>query len=164
MSEIKPQNNIIEPIAPRKNLGGRPSKYKDEYAERILLLMSDGLSFEACCGDLNISKDTGYRWAKEHQEFGLAKELGETKGQLFWEKAAISGLWFDKETRFNTTVFIFVMKNRFGWKDKKELSGSLGIGITGVDNLYKGWTQEQIEREIGNILVRMPKPEGPKRP
>lgn len=164
MTEIKPQNKIEPAVEQTKKRVGRPSKYNDDYALRLLALMEDGLSFEACCGDLGITKDTGYRWAKEYPEFGHAKDLGEVRGQLFWEKAAISGMWSDKESRFNTTAFIFVMKNRFNWKDKKELSGNLELGITGnVENLYKNWSLDQMQRAVGDILTRMPKPEGPKR-
>lgn len=150
----------IEPK--EKNKGGRPTKYRPDMPERLLELMSDGLSFEACCGDLGISKETGYKWTREYMDFNVAKELGEVRGQLFWEKAAISGLWSDKNgSKFNTTAFIFIMKNRFGWRDRREISGSLGIG--GLDETYKGWSTAQIEQEIGVILARMPKPEGPKR-
>lgn len=142
---------------------GRKCKYRDDMPEKLVEYMSKGLSFEACCGKLGIVKDTGNRWVKDFPEFGAAKALGEVQGQLFWEEQAIEGLWSSKDTKFNATVFIFVMKNRFGWRDRKEISGSLGLGI-GLDGLFKNWSDQQIENEIASLTNRlMPKPEGPKR-
>lgn len=136
---------------------GPKTKYTEEMPTRLLELMKEGLSFEACCGELNISKDTGYNYVKQYPEFAAAKALGEVHGQLFWEKAAIGGMYSGKDWKFNTTAFIFIMKNRFGWRDRKEITGN--IGGLGLDNLYKNWTANQIENEIANILTRLPKQE-----
>lgn len=149
----------IEVIEKKKP--GPKIKYRDDFPEILLAQMSDGLSFEACCGFLEISKDSGYKYIKEYPEFAAAKALGEVKGQLFWEKAAIGGMYSDKDNKFNTTAFIFVMKNRFNWRDRKEITGNLGIGL-GLDNIYRGMSANQIENTIGEILARLPKPEGPK--
>jgi hypothetical protein len=49
------------------------------------------------------------------------KEMLETakrKGQLFWERIGLQGI-LEKEKKFNGSVWMFTMKNRFGWKDKQ---------------------------------------------
>ncbi len=141
---------------------GRKSKYYPGMADILLEKMTDGLSFEACCGFLEISKETGYKYIKAYPEFREARELGETRGQLFWEKAAISGMWSDKDSKFNSTVFIFMMKNRFNWRDKKEIMDNRTGGIT---DPYKDHSINQIDAEIATLMGRLgvALPHGPKK-
>lgn len=137
---------------------GRKTKYQPETMPGLLEdYMAEGLSFEACCGELGVSKDTGYEWVKRYPEFAEAKLLGEARGQTFWERKAIKNLELGADQKFNATVFVFTMKNRFGWRDRKEISGSLGVGLT---RQFQGLTNEQIEQRIGEILSRLPKPKG----
>jgi hypothetical protein len=117
----------------------------------MIELMAGGLSFEACCGHLGVSKDTGYEWAKKYPEFAEAKEIGTAKSQMFWEEEAIKGRWGSKDSQFNSTVWIFTMKNRFGWRDKKEVISSGSVG-----DLYKDYTLPQVEAKIGELLGRLP--------
>ncbi len=163
---------------------GRKSKYEPDMPDRLIEFMAEGLSFEACCGELGVSKDTGYEWLKRFPEFAEAKLLGEGRGQLFWERKAITAVSpympperdlsgvdeFERERileadrrayqaamnfKFNATVFVFTMKNRFNWRDKRELSGSVGVGIT---RQFETMSNEQIETRITEILARLPKP------
>lgn len=132
---------------------GRKSKYRPEMCDELVASMERGLSFEASCGAMRISKDTGYNYVKLHPEFALAKELGESLGQHFWENEAIENLWIPKDGgKFNATTFVFTMKNRFGWRDKKEITGSFGVGLGSIDDLYKGYTLPQIEMEITKMI------------
>jgi uncharacterized protein (DUF2249 family) len=60
-------------------------------------------------------------------------EEAERLGRTFWEKTGIDGLW--NETTYNengkpeasrslnAAVWCFNMKNRYGWRDKQELTG-----------------------------------------
>lgn len=138
---------------------GRPSKYQDSFPDFLVDQMSIGLSFEACCGSMGINKDTGYEWIKRYPEFAEAKLRGEALGQLFWEQKAIDNLELDAESKFNSTVWIFTMKNRFGWRDRRELSGSVGVG--GLERMFGDMTNDQIEERIGAILARLPRPTKP---
>ena len=45
-------------------------------------------------------------------------ETAKRKGQLFWEKIGLQGILEEKK-KFNGSVWMFAMKNRFGWKDKQ---------------------------------------------
>lgn len=129
------------------------SKYRPEHCETLRKQMADGFSFEAACGTLGICKQTGYDWLKRFPDFQAACDEGRTLGQLFWERAAINGLWGDKDNKFNSSVWIFTMKNQYGWKDKKEISGGIGLG-----EAYKDLSPAQIEQKISEILSRLPKP------
>lgn len=43
--------------------------------------------------------------------------VSKRKGMLFWEKIGLQGI-LCKEIKFNGSAWMFVMKNRFNWKDK----------------------------------------------
>lgn len=45
-------------------------------------------------------------------------ETAKRKGQLFWEKIGLQGILGEK-SKINGSVWMFAMKNRFGWKDKQ---------------------------------------------
>lgn len=84
--------------------------------------MENGLSYETFAAIVNVSKQTLYDWEKANPEFLDSKKHGVMKSQLFWEKAGMDGLFInDKDTKFNSTVWVFSMKNRFNWRDKQQV-------------------------------------------
>ena len=105
---------------------GRPSLYKEEYCEMLVEHCAKGLSFESFAGVVKVNRDTLYEWEKKHIQFSDAKKRAEAVCRLFWEEAGIKGLWGSKDRMFNATVWIFNMKNRFGWKDVKDVEVSSG--------------------------------------
>jgi hypothetical protein len=130
---------------------GRPSKYDPAFCDQLIAKMAEGYSFEACCGYFKIAKDTGYVWLAEHPEFADAKRLGECQGQLFYEQIAKRGMFHDKDgEKLTVAVWIFIMKNRFGWRDAKEITGS-GGGPLQISNL----SHEEIDRKINELVSRL---------
>jgi len=97
---------------------GRPTLYKPEYCKELLIHMQKGLSFEAFAGKIGVCRQTLYTWAEKHPEFIDAKKIATEMSRLFWEEAVIERL--HDAQGFNTTAWIFNMKNRFGWRDKVE--------------------------------------------
>ena len=112
----------------KKHPGGRPTKYKPEYCQQLIDFMSDGFSLEAFAGKVSVTKDTVYQWRDKYPEFSDSIKVGFAKCRVFWEDMGKKGLFTDKEEKFNATVWIFNMKNRFGWRDQQsvELSGPGG--------------------------------------
>lgn len=101
---------------------GRPSKYEPEFCQRVIDFMAKGYSKEACAGELNIMKSTLYEWEKAHEDFSNALKQGVELSRLFWEDIALKHITHTaKGKQLNSTVWIFNMKNRFGWSDKKEI-------------------------------------------
>lgn len=105
----------------KKNKGGRPTKYKTEYCREVIDFMTFGYSKEAFCGRIGIAKDTLYKWDKKHKEFADAIKKGEAKSLLFWEKMGIEGAT-GNISGFNPSTWIFNMKNRFNWRDKRDIT------------------------------------------
>lgn len=110
---------------------GAPTKYDPKYCAMLIEHMSEGLSFDSFAGVVGVCGDTCYEWAKVHKEFSEAKKLGTKKALLWFEKianAAIMGrprknkkgeVVFDPKG-FNSTVWVFSMKNKFNWRDRQE--------------------------------------------
>lgn len=98
----------------------RPPQYEDRFCEMLVDHMSRGYSIEAFAGEIGFSRSTIYNWLDKYPKFKKAKEQGETKSQLHWEKLGMAGLT-GKLKNFNATIWIFSMKNRFGWRDKQDI-------------------------------------------
>jgi transposase-like protein len=99
---------------------GRPSKYNSKLCEEVTRFMAEGYSKQALAGKLGISRDTLYEWCKTHKEFSDTIKRGEAQSLLYWEQAGIDGM-IGKIKGFRPAVWIFVMKNRFGWRDNVTL-------------------------------------------
>ncbi len=105
-----------------KRLGGRPTKYKEEYCQAVIDVMSEGASKIEFCASIGISNQTFYNWCAERPEFLDAVKIAELHSQAWWEKKGRLAT-FNSEG-FNATAFIFNMKNRFkdDWRDKQEVA------------------------------------------
>lgn len=108
---------------------GRPTKYRPEYCEMIIEHMAKGLSKEAFAGVIGIHKETIYNWAEANSEFSDAIKIGEAKCRVFWEQAGIDGMMGNIEG-FNAASWVFNLKNRFGWRDRQEVTGENGAPFT----------------------------------
>jgi hypothetical protein len=94
---------------------GTRTLYKPEYCQELIDFMSKGYSFEAFAAHVGVSCNCTYQWVKANPEFAEAKERAFEHSRLFWERCGIEGMFMEKG--FNATVWIFNMKNRFGWRD-----------------------------------------------
>lgn len=104
--------------------GGRPTKYKPEYCEFVENLMLEGASITEIAYELRISKPTIYEWIEKYPEFSNAINGGRDFAEGYWMKEGRINI-HNKE--FNSTLFYMNMKNRFGWKDKQEHTGTVAI-------------------------------------
>ena len=98
--------------------GGRPTKYNKALCKLLPDMFSGGESVAEVCASLEITKDTFYRWVKEHSEFSDAYKKGLTLSEAWWAKLGRDGAQ-DKD-RIQPATWIFNMKNRFKWTDREE--------------------------------------------
>ena len=107
-----------------KNKGGRPSKYKDTYPDELCEHMKGGLSFESFGGKVGLAETTLHKWKNPksgffHKKFLQSYKKGLTASMLHWEEMGHDMVLAGQG---NATVWIFNMKNRFGWKDKHDIT------------------------------------------
>jgi transcriptional regulator with XRE-family HTH domain len=109
---------------------GAPTKYDPKYCGQLIAHMAGGLSYESFAAVVGVRRSTLYNWEKENPEFLDAKEKGVDLNLLFYERLGRAALVGQEITigkkkiklkNFNTTLWIFNMKNRHGWRDKQDL-------------------------------------------
>ena len=130
------------------NKVGRPTKFKPQMCETILELMKEGASLDEVRGELDISKDTLYRWKEDYEDFSDSIKRGIRMSQAWWEKQGRISL---RDRDFNYTGWYMNMKNRFKWSDKKEFNneGSITVMVdTGISRSPgqdddNAWLEEQ---------------------
>lgn len=133
---------------------GRPSEYKPEYCEMLKQDMATGMSFEAFAGLIGVHKETLYRWSREHADFSDAKREAFELSRRFWERACVDNLINTSESGYdelgnkvskskslNSSAWIFNMKNRFGWRDRVEISAN--DELSDVEAEHTGMTKAQ---------------------
>jgi hypothetical protein len=130
------------PAAPAPRSPGQPTKYEPRYCEELVRHMEMGYSFESFAGRIGVHRDTLYAWAEAHVEFSDAKKVGTEKSRYFWEGLglrAAAGV-----SKINPAVWIFAMKNRFGWRDRIETETEHKGGIEVV---VKDWRSKKADAE-----------------
>lgn len=106
---------------------GRPKKALDlwkGWANDILDLYVEGAS------DVEIkalvwkkkgsfSNDLWNRWMDEEEEFSQTIKMGRTFAKAWWERKGRSGV---DSQEINATMWYMNMKNRYGWRDKQDIT------------------------------------------
>lgn len=96
---------------------GRPTKYKPEFGERIIELMSQGYSLAAAAADLEVGRSTVYKWIDEHPDFAGLVEIAKVRRLQKLETDLL-------ETKLGPVVTsrIFALKNASpDWREKSEV-------------------------------------------
>ena len=133
------------------NKKGRPSKYDPKYCDKVVSLLSKGYSKEATAGKLGISRDTLYEWCQIHEDFSDSIKTGEAKSRYYWEKIGMDGM-LGKVKGFRPVVWIFIMKNRFGWRDNLNIQEGKAEMIQEMPKENPNITLDRIIREHGKRL------------
>lgn len=94
---------------------GRPSLYTPDMGERVIAIMREGLSITAAAGEIGISRDTIYAWAKENPAFSDALNLGRAARVSTLERQLLT-----MEAGPMVTARIFALKNACPeeWREK----------------------------------------------
>jgi len=110
---------------PKRQLSSLPKDWK----ALIASLYAEGASDAEVRHALHVSDDLFERWLKEEPEFSLAVKAGRQASEAWWTRLGREGA--KAATGINPTVWIFNMKNRFGWRDKREteVSGKDGAPL-----------------------------------
>jgi hypothetical protein len=119
-------------------MAGRPTDYDPAFCERVIELGREGASKAEMSAELGCARSTFALWEEAHTEFSEAVKEAVNLSQAWWEKQGRIATFGGIEG-FNSTSFIFNMKNRFpgDWKDKVE-----------QDQTIKGEMVHEIRRTI----------------
>ncbi len=113
-------------------MAGQPTKYKPEYCDKILVHMNQGLSFESFAATIGVHRETLYEWGRRHTAFSDAIKKGKELSLLYWEKLGLMAV-HGKVKGFQCAVYIFTMKNRFGWRDALDVQGKFKTETSKAD-------------------------------
>lgn len=120
---------------------GRPPKYKKEYCKMLINHMAKGYSYESFAGDLEVSRDTLYKWEEKYPDFLYSKKIAFDKCLKWFEKIAHLSMAGELKNT-NSAMWIFSMKNKFRWTDRTE------VETKSMDNDIAKMTLEEVEAEI----------------
>ena len=133
-------------MAPR----GRPPKitkaWADTQAKALAERFRDGQSVAEVCAEIGIWKESFYKAEKLSVDFANAYKKGKQLSEAWWNDLGRQGA--SGQHAIQPATWMFNMKNRFGWKDKQELSGSLAVGVTEIStDEYKKARGEMLEED-----------------
>lgn len=106
-------------------MAGRPTEYTEELGEKILDLMSQGLSLAAAAGELDVHRQRVYEWEARHPTFADSVKLARSKRQAFLERRLLVA---DAGPVVTSTIFALKNAGQGDWRDKSEheLTGANG--------------------------------------
>lgn len=130
--------------AVKKNKGGRPSTYKEEYNEQVRKLCLLGATDERIGNFFNVSEQTVNTWKSKHPKFLESIRQGKTVAdsnvaEALYNRALGYSHPHDHISNFQGEITVtpttkhyapdtgaaFIwLKNRGGWKDKQEVEHS----------------------------------------
>ena len=114
-----------------KGVGGRPSKYKEEYCDQVIAIAEEGLSLTAFAGKIRVSRSRINAWMEQFPEFGEAVEIHKAVRMAYLETTLLKG-----ESSPKVTACIFALKNASDeWREKVDHahSGAVSVKISGDD-------------------------------
>lgn len=103
-------------------MAGRPTKYAEDYPEKLLEMMEKGYLDCQIYAAFDVSKDTFYEWLKAHPEFKEAHQRGLPKCEAMWA-TKMQTMIDDREDK-GFKPLIAVMNNKFGWGKNESSSGN----------------------------------------
>jgi len=124
--------------ASRKGVGGRPRTtldvLPDNWEEIMLECGKNGGSEVEMRVLLGVGETAFYTLCSDYPEFSRTRKRAKDLCEVWWERR---GRKMAEGDDGNPTVWIFNMKNRFGWRDKQE-----------IDQTVKGEHKHEVKAEI----------------
>ena len=104
---------------------GRPTKYTPQMCEDLIEAGKQGMGKAEMAAHIGIHRDTLNDWGKNNPEFSAALKEAVSQSQAWWERKGREGATGEVDG-FNSTAWIFNMKNRFreDWRDKHEVEAT----------------------------------------
>lgn len=104
----------------------------NDWAKQLVHLYSEGCSDAEVAAEMKITIKEYYKQISDNKTFAKLVEFGRTLSQAFWEGQARKNI---SNKQFNTPLWTFYMKNKFGWADKTEAVNQNENVNTDLDSL-----------------------------
>ena len=115
-----------------------------EWAKRVIALYEAGASDAEVAASERITIKNYYQQIGDNAAFAQLVEFGRTLSQAFWEKQARLNI---TNKQFNTPLWAFYMKNKFGWADKTE-----SVNVNENNNMDMDTLRTQLSKEVGRFI------------
>lgn len=132
------------------------SKYDPSMCEKIVEVAKNGGHVAKMLVELDISRDTFYRWVKEYPEFGQAYEKSKRESQAVYEDIGLQGM-LGQIKGFNYNSWVTVMNNKFPEDYKRSATGNnteVNIGSI-TQNTIKSLTNEELDKKLEYLQERI---------
>lgn len=116
------------------------------WSREVIALYEEGASDAEVSAHLRVPLKTFYKRMQESAAFASLVDFGRTLSKAYWEGLARRNV---NNKNFNSSLFAFYMKNRHGWADKIETSGSTENVNYNVDEL-----REQANKLIEKFIKK----------
>ncbi len=87
------------------------------WAKEVIALYREGAGDAEVAAELKVTIKEYYKQLSENSAFSQLVDFGRTLSQAWWEKQARLHV---KNKQFNSPLYSFYMKNKYGWADKTE--------------------------------------------
>ena len=122
---------------------GRPSKYEKKYCNMLVDHCARGGHMNDFCTQIGVSQSTVYLWASarnddgtyKYPDFVEAKKTAEAFAHRYWSEVGRRGI-IGNIKGFNAAAWIFLMKNKFQWTDRHDVTTEIG-NIGTDDNILR---------------------------
>lgn len=133
----------------------RKGKYDPSMCQIILNVAEQGGHVPAMMKAIGIlSKDTFYRWLREHPEFNEAYEASKVASQAFYEEILLAGA-IGKIKNFNFNALAMTMNNKFGEEYKRNATGSTTEINVGSINSIEHLDSKELDKKILKLQEKL---------
>lgn len=132
----------MDTLAENKNKVVDISSARTPDWQQIKAIYEEGGGDPEVARALNITMKKFYELVEDVEAFAEFVELGRTMSMAWWYEKGRTGLFADK---FNSALYNFNMKNRFGWADKTDISSS-DKGVPASDDQLKSQFIQAVKR------------------
>ena len=133
----------------------RKGKYDPSMCQTILNVAEQGGHVPAMMKAIGIlSKDTFYRWLREHPEFNEAYEASKVASQAFYEEVLLAGA-LGKIKNFNFNALAMTLNNKFCEEYKRNATGSTSEINIGSINSIEHLDSKELDKKIAKLQEKL---------
>lgn len=111
------------------------------WAEQLVELYRQGCSDAEVAAEMQITIKEYYAQIGDNATFSKLVEFGRTLSMAFWEKQARLNI---NNKQFNTPLWAFYMKNKYGWADKMDTTSQQEVALD-LDTLREKVTKQALK-------------------